>query len=207
MKMDKETSKAHWEKIYAEKLPQEVSWYQSEPTISLQIMKNISDQNSRIIDVGAGESVLVDHLVDLGYLNLSVLDISGKAIDHVKQRLQGKAKNIEWHEQDVTQYIPLHAYDIWHDRAVFHFLTNHESRSAYIEVLQNSTKKGSYVIIATFSKEGPQKCSGLDVVQYNDSTIQQVFGDEFQLLASQTETHITPSGNEQKFIYFLFRRR
>lgn len=207
MDMNKEASKEHWEKIYSEILPQEVSWYQSEPTISLQIIKNISDLNSRIIDVGAGESVLVDYLVDLGYLNLSVLDISGKAIAYVKQRLQEKAKSIEWHEQDITRFIPLHVYDIWHDRAVFHFLTDHESRKSYIEVLNKSTKKGSYVVIATFSKDGPQKCSGLDVVQYNDTTMQQVLGEELQLLASQTETHITPSGKEQKFIYFLFRRR
>lgn len=205
--MNKESSKEHWEKIYSEKLPQEVSWYQSEPTISLQIIENIGDRNSRIIDVGAGESVLVDNLIDLGYLNISVLDISAKAIDLVKQRLKEKAKNIEWYEQDITQFIPLHTYDIWHDRAVFHFLTNQESRNAYIDVVKNSTKKESYVIIATFSKDGPQKCSGLDIVQYDDSTIQKEFGNQFELLASQTEKHMTPAGNEQQFIYFLFRRR
>lgn len=205
--MDKHTSKEHWEKIYSEKLPQEVSWFQSEPTISLQIIKNISDHDSRIIDVGAGESMLVDYLINLGYLNISVLDISGKAIDHVKQRLHEKAKNIEWYEKDITQFIPLHTYDIWHDRAVFHFLTNQELRNSYIDVIKNATKKGSYVIIATFSKDGPKKCSGLDIVQYDDATIQNEFGDQFQLLASQTEIHITPTGNEQRFIYFLLQRK
>lgn len=204
--MDKHTSKEHWEKIYSEKLPEEVSWFQSEPTISLQIITNISDHDSSIIDVGAGESVLVDYLINLGYLNISVLDISGKAIDHVKKRLQEKAKNIVWYEKDITQFIPSRTYDIWHDRAVFHFLTNQESRISYLQVIKNATKKGSYVIIASFSKDGPMKCSGLDIVQYDDSTIQDEFGDQFLLLASQTEIHITPTGNEQRFIYFLFQR-
>lgn len=205
MKTDK--SKEHWEKIYAEKKPQQVSWFQIEPTISLQIIKNISDHNSRIIDVGGGESVLVDDLITLGYSNIAVLDISGRAISHVKNRLQDKAKNIEWYEKDITQFIPLHVYDIWHDRAVFHFLINQESRDAYIHVLKNATAKRSYVIIATFSKDGPKKCSGLDTIQYDSSTIQSELGDQFQLLASQTEIHITPSANEQRFIYFLFQRK
>lgn len=205
--MDKKTSKDHWENIYTAKAPQELSWFQSEPTISLQIIKNLSDVNSSIIDVGGGESVLVDYLIDLGYLDMSVLDISNKAIEHVKKRLNEKAINIEWHEKDITQFIPLRTYDIWHDRAVFHFLTDQKSKDSYIKALKAATKKGSHIIIATFSKDGPTKCSGLDIVQYDDSSIESELGDQFQLLASQSEIHITPAGNEQRFIYFLFRRK
>jgi 2-polyprenyl-3-methyl-5-hydroxy-6-metoxy-1,4-benzoquinol methylase len=119
-----DSRKKHWEKIYTEKLPQEVSWFQKEPTISLKIIQQFSDNNARIIDVGGGASVLVDHLLKLGYANIAVLDISGKAIEIVKNRLADKAERIEWYENDITQFVPLHAYDIWHDRAVFHFLVD-----------------------------------------------------------------------------------
>jgi len=205
--MNKENTKTYWESIYAEKHPQDVSWYQQEPTISLKIIRHFSDKNARVIDVGGGASVLVDHLLKVGYSNLAVLDISGKAIEHAKNRLPDQATTIEWFEKDITEFIPPHAYDIWHDRAVFHFLTEIKSRQLYVHVLKNAVKSGSYIIIATFAKDGPQKCSGLDIVQYDDLSIQHEIGEEFILLDSQFEAHITPTGKEQRFIYFVFQRK
>ena len=206
-KMNKENTKSHWENIYTEKLPQDVSWYQQEPIISLEIIQRFGDKNARIIDVGGGESVLVDRLLKEGYSNLAVLDISGKAIEYVKKRLSDQASKIEWFEKNITEFVPLHAYDIWHDRAVFHFLTDMKSRHLYVNVLKNAVKSGSHIIIATFAKDGPKKCSGLDIVQYDNPSIQHELGDEFILLDSQFESHITPAGKEQRFIYFIFQRK
>ena len=149
--MDKSRGKQHWENIYKDKSPQEVSWFQNEPVISLKIIQSISNKNARIIDVGGGASTLVDHLLKLGYVNLAVLDISGKAIEIVKNRLAAQASMVELHVDDITQFTPPHTYDIWHDRAVFHFLTDKESRDAYKETLIKSTQSGSYAIIASFS--------------------------------------------------------
>lgn len=205
--MNKENTKIYWESIYAEKHPQDVSWYQQEPTISLKIIRHFSDKNARIIDVGGGASVLVDHLLKSGYSKLTVLDISGKAIGHAKNRLPDQATTIEWFEKDITEFIPPHTYDIWHDRAVFHFLTEIKSRQMYVNVLKNAVKSGSYIIIAAFAKDGPKKCSGLDIVQYDNPSIQHELGDEFILLENQFETHITPAGKEQRFIYFVFQRK
>lgn len=205
--MNKENTKTHWESIYAEKLPQDVSWYQQEPTIALKIIRHFSDKNARIIDVGGGASVLVDHLLKSGYSKLAVLDISGKAIEHTKNRLPYQATTIEWFEKDITEFIPPHTYDIWHDRAVFHFLTDIKSRRLYINVLKNTVKSGAHIIIATFAKDGPTKCSNLDIVQYDNLSIQNELGDEFNLLESQFETHTTPAGREQRFIYFVFQRK
>lgn len=136
-----------------------------------------------------------------------MLDISGKAIEYAKRRLADQADKVEWYEKDITQFTPLHAYDIWHDRAVFHFLTDRKSRASYINALESTIKSGSHAIIATFAKDGPKKCSGLDIVQYDSSSIQEEIGDKFVLLESQPEIHITPSGKEQRFNYFVFQRK
>lgn len=205
--MNKENTKLHWENIYTEKLPQEVSWYQQEPTVSLEIIRHFSDKSARIIDIGGGVSVLIDHLLKRGYSNLALLDISAKALEHVKNRLSDQAAKIEWFEKDITEFVPPHTYDIWHDRAVFHFLTDIKSRQLYVNVLKNAVKPGSHIIIAAFAKDGPKKCSGLDTVQYDNASIQHELGDEFILLDSQPETHITPAGKEQRFIYFVFQRK
>ena len=205
--MSQDNTKQHWEKIYEEKDPREVSWFQVEPVISLKILKRISDNHDQIIDVGGGASVLVDHLLKLGYSKVAVLDISGKAIEHAKKRLRDLSDKVEWYEKDVTQFTPPHPYDVWHDRAVFHFLTDRQSRESYLNAVKSTIKSGGHVIIATFAKDGPKKCSGLDIVQYDSSSIQNELGDEFILLESQLENHITPSGNEQRFNYFIFRRK
>jgi len=205
--MNKKNTKLHWDNIYTNKPPQEVSWYQQEPTVSLEIIQHFSDKNARIIDIGGGMSVLIDYLLKAGYANLALLDISGKAIEHVRKRLSDQASTIEWFEKDITEFAPPHIYDIWHDRAVFHFLTDIKSRQLYVNVLKNAVKSGSYIIIAAFAKDGPQKCSGLDIVQYDEPSIQYELGDEFILLDSQSEKHITPAGKEQHFIYFIFQRK
>lgn len=198
-------NKNHWEKIYTDKSPQEVSWFQAEPVISLKIIQSIG-KDARIIDVGGGASTLVDNLLKPGYASLAVLDISGKAIEIAKKRLGDKANLVEWHENDITEFTPPHTYDIWHDRAVFHFMTDKNSRNAYKESLLKSTQSGSHVIIATFAKDGPKKCSGLDTMQHDDPSIRDEFGEEFLLVESLLESHHTPSGNEQQFIYFILRR-
>jgi len=205
--MDKDNTKLHWENVYTEKQPQEVSWYQKEPTVSLEIIKHFSDKNSRIIDIGGGTSMLIDYLLKIGYSNLALLDISSKAIEHVRNRIADGASNIEWFEKDITEFVPPHPYDIWHDRAVFHFLTDIESRQLYVKVLKNAVKLGAHIIIAAFAKGGPKKCSGLDIVQYDNPSIQLELGDNFILIDSKFETHITPSGNEQQFTYFVFQRK
>ena len=198
-------SKLHWESIYNEKKPQDVSWFQKSPTTSLSIISSISDINDRLIDIGGGASVLVDHLLKLGYLNLAVLDISGKALEYDKIRLGEKQRFIEWYENDITEFKPPHKFDIWHDRAVFHFLTDIKSRLSYINTIKETIKSGGFVIIATFAKDGPTKCSGLDIVQYDNYSIQLELGDEFKLLESRPEIHLTPAGKEQRFIYFVFQ--
>ena len=205
--MDSKKIKQHWENIYAEKKPEEVSWFQAEPIISLKLIQKIGHQNAQIIDVGGGASTLVDHLLKLGYANIAVLDISNTAIEYDKKRLLGSANKIEWIVDDVTQFKPLHSFDIWHDRAVFHFLVKKSDRESYVNTLKDTIKSGGHVILATFAKEGPKKCIGLDIVQYDTPSIQHEFGDEFILLESQTEMHVTPKGNEQKFVYFLFKRK
>lgn len=200
-------SKKHWETVYTEKSPLEVSWFQEEPATSLKIIQSIGTKQARIIDVGGGTSTLVDHLLNLGYGDLAVLDISGNAIDAVKNRLGEQANNVEWFENDVTQCSPPHTYDIWHDRAAFHFLTDIKSREAYKEILIKSTQSGSHAIIAIFVKDGPKNCSGLDIMQHDNHSIRREFEDDFKLLESLFETHQTPNGNEQHFIYFILRRK
>lgn len=205
--MNHDSSKKHWETIYSEKSPLEVSWYQSRPTHSLKIIQELSNTQSSIIDVGGGASVLVDHLLKLGYTNLTVLDISRHALAHAQQRLGDQAGKVQWLEENITQFRAPQCYDIWHDRAVFHFLTDPESRALYIESLKIGTKLGSYAMIATFAKDGPTKCSGLDIVQYDAESIQKEFAENFTLLDTQAETHLTPGGKEQKFLYFVLRRK
>lgn len=206
--MNQVNIKQHWESVYTEKSTDAVSWYQQTPTISLAIIRSLYRRKNRVIDIGAGASLLVDHLVQLGDIEIALLDISGKALDLVKQRLKDQANQVTWYEQDITHCtVSLPSVDIWHDRAVFHFLTDKPSRDSYLTLLKKTLKPGGHVIIATFAKDGPKKCSGLDVVQYDNESIQQALGEAFILLSTQPETHITPMGNEQRFIYFVLQRK
>lgn len=199
--------KAHWENIYQEKSPLDVSWYQKEPSLSLQLIRSTQVASDEpIIDVGGGASVLVDYLHKEGYTNLAVLDISVKALTCAKKRLGKFAQNIEWYESDITKFDAPHQFSIWHDRAVFHFLVDKSDRMNYIKALKHALRPGGHLIIAAFAIGGPEKCSGLDIVQYDSEKLVAELGDDFKLLEVRSEVHITPANKEQKFVYFRFIR-
>jgi len=195
--------KAHWEKVYRTKEPNEVSWYRPHLDISLKLIEESAPaREARIIDVGGGESTLVDDLLARGYCNLSVLDLSSTALVVARERLGGKADGVEWICGDVTTFaFPRHAYDVWHDRAVFHFLTVAADRAAYVRQVAHAVKPGGHVIVATFGPEGPSKCSGLEVVRYDPDALHDEFGPNFRLVKHLTELHQTPAGAIQQFTY------
>ena len=208
-------TKDHWDKIYATKDVDSVSWYAPHLDKSLALIEAICpDKTTAIVDIGAGESTLVDDLLSRGYQDLSVLDISQAAIEFTKQRLAGlgglgslseKSKQVNWHVGDITRYdFGAKQFDLWHDRAVFHFLTDPDARASYINTLRRSVKPGGHVLMATFGPDGPLQCSGLDVVRYNQTQLQQVLGDGFKLLGSELTTHLTPMGSEQQFLHCWF---
>jgi SAM-dependent methyltransferase len=193
----------HWENVYGTKAPDQVSWFRPHLETSLSFIdRSSADRATRIIDVGGGESTLVDDLLARGYANLSVLDISKIAIEVTKVRLGGLADRVTWLVADVTSTdIPAGTYDIWHDRAVFNFLTRAADRAAYVENVRTSVKPGGHVIIGTFGLEGPAKCSGLDVQRYDSDSLHGEFGTHFRLIDSKQELHHTPFGTTQQFLY------
>jgi ubiquinone/menaquinone biosynthesis C-methylase UbiE len=201
-------SKTHWEKIYADKAPNQVSWYRPHLETSLALIElSASDRSSSIIDVGGGESTLVDDLLARGYVNVTVLDISQTAIDANRKHL-GKetSERVHWIAGDVTQVtLPPSAYDVWHDRAVFHFLTAPADRAAYVRQVARAVKRGGHVIVSVFGPQGPLKCSGLEIVRYDAESLHKEFGAQFHLLGSSFEQHSTPFGTVQQFIYCRFR--
>jgi len=200
--------KDHWEQVYSEKASTEVSWYQQHPQRSLELIKATGvDVSARIIDIGGGASTLADFILDAGYTNLSVLDISQAAIEQAKSRLGKRADKVTWLENDITEFITDEPFDVWHDRAVFHFLTDDDDRSSYVRTLSRALKSGGHAIIATFDLNGPEKCSGLDVVRYSPETMSAVLGEAFQLVETSTEEHVTPGGTLQNFVYCRFVRR
>lgn len=199
--------KAHWETIYTDLLPEEVSWYQEEPTLSLELIRRAGlGPDGAIVDIGGGASVLVDSLLAAGYRNVTVLDLSAHALAHAAQRLGARAKQVEWIEADVTDVVLPRVYDLWHDRAAFHFLTEAGDRKRYLETMTRSVRDGGDAIIATFAIGGPTKCSGLEVVQYDAQKLSSELGPAFSLIDQRAECHVTPTGKEQQFGYFLFRR-
>ncbi len=199
--------KQHWEQLYAHTSPLEVSWYQADPGSSLELIRESGvGQDGRIIDVGGGASLLVDRLAQAGFRTLAVLDISGCALEQARQRLGARAAQIEWFETDVTQFRPPHVYDVWHDRAVFHFLTDADERRQYVHVLNETLAPTGSVIVAAFTLDGPQSCSELEVVRYEAAGLCAEFGPGFVLMQQTTETHITPAGKQQKFGFYRFKR-
>jgi len=196
-------SKSHWEKVYRTKLPTQVSWYRPHLDVSLQLIEEAApNRDAHVIDVGGGESTLVDDLLARGYHNLSILDISSTALDEAKQRLGATSHAINWLCGDVTTMpLPGHHYDVWHDRAVFHFLTDPVDRTAYVRQVARSVKPGGHVIVATFGPEGPTQCSGLDVVRYGPESLHREFGINFRLVKHLAELHRTPAGSIQQFTY------
>jgi len=201
--------KAHWEHIYQTKDSAQVSWYKPHLDLSFQMIERTGvDPSAQIIDVGGGASTLVDDLLAAGYPNVTVLDISGAALQVAQNRLGARGKSVTWIEADITQAsLPVNHHDLWHDRAVFHFLTNPADRAKYIHAVQRSLKPDGHLIVATFAPDGPDKCSGLDVVRYSPDSLHHEFGDEFALVESLYETHPTPFGTQQKFIYCYCRKR
>ncbi|MFZ5594604.1 MAG: class I SAM-dependent methyltransferase [Pseudomonadota bacterium] len=199
--------KKHWETVYEQKSPGEVSWYQRDPVLSLELIQNAGiARDAAIIDVGGGASVLVDRLLAIGYRNVSVLDLSARALVCAQARLSGTGHYVTWIEADVTTFVPPVSYDLWHDRAVFHFLTDADDRRKYVEVLKRSVKSGGHVIIAAFAIGGPTQCSGLDIVQYDAEKLSNTLGASFRLMEERAELHVTPAKKEQKFAYFRFVR-
>ena len=200
--------KAHWEDVYTQKRPDEVSWFLETATQSLDLINAIGPQPSdAIIDVGGGASRLVDALLAAGFSDLSILDLSAAALKAAQDRLGDKASRVQWIEADITQIELAPArYDIWHDRAVFHFMTTKEQRAAYKRNLTNALRPSGHVIIATFAENGPEKCSGLPVQRYSVEALSAELGPDFTLIKSCREAHRTPWGSVQEFIYCLFKR-
>jgi SAM-dependent methyltransferase len=200
--------RAYWDHLYQAKGTEHVSWYQRRPNLSLALISASGiAKDAGIIDVGGGASTLVDFLLDDGYMPLAVLDLSGVAISYARARLGAQAERVEWFEADVTSFEPPHRFGLWHDRAVFHFLAESADRRAYVATLRRTLQPGGAVIIATFALDGPSKCSGLDVVRYDEQSILAELGPEFQLHEVRRETHVTPQRSEQRFICFRLQRR
>lgn len=200
-------TQTHWEKIYTEKAPDAVSWYRPHLEKSLGLIEQVApERSSAIIDVGGGQSTLVDDLLARGYDNITVLDISQTAIDANRKRLGAISEQVHWLVADITKVdLESAAYDVWHDRAVFHFLTAASDRLAYVRQVARSVRHGGHVIVSTFGPEGPTKCSGLDVVRYDADSLHQEFGVHFRLLGSSKELHQTPFGTVQQFLYCYCR--
>jgi len=200
-------SKNYWDKVYTAKAATSVSWYQEHAECSLSLIRNIGiAKSASIIDVGGGASTLVDDLLADGYSDVTVLDLSGSALSAARQRLGLRAAKVKWLEADVTNAdLPGHRYDVWHDRAVFHFLTEPQQRQAYVETVFRSVKPGGHVIVATFAEDGPTQCSGLPVMRYAAGELHAQFGDAFALVKHVKEAHHTPSGSVQQFVYCYCR--
>ena len=201
------TNKTHWENVYQTRAVDEVSWYRPHLEVSLGLIEHAApDTGGAVIDVGGGEATLVDDLVARGYSDVTVLDISSAAIDVAKGRLGAAAAPVHWITGDITTVeLETARYDVWHDRAVFHFLTSADDRAAYVRQVARAVKLGGHVIVATFGPDGPEKCSGLDVVRYDAESLHGEFGPRFRLLDSVTESHETPWGTPQQFMYCFCR--
>ncbi|HUV99261.1 MAG TPA: class I SAM-dependent methyltransferase [Gallionella sp.] len=200
-------SKDHWEKVYTSRATDAVSWFQPHADTSVGLIKATGAAlDASIIDVGGGASTLVDDLLELGYTNLTVLDLSAAALAAARQRLGSKASGVRWIEADITRAnLPAGEFDIWHDRAVFHFLTSPQERAAYVQAVFRAVKPGGHVIVATFAEDGPNQCSGLPVMRYRPDELHAEFGQAFELLKHEKEAHHTPSGTVQQFVYCYCR--
>jgi SAM-dependent methyltransferase len=200
-------AQAHWDKIYSEKTPNAVSWYSPHLEKSLSLIEELApDRSVSIIDVGGGESTLVDDLLARSYEKITVLDISQTAVDANRERLGSVAERVTWIVSDITNAeLEPSSYDLWHDRAVFHFLTDSRDRQAYVRQVARSVRHGGYVVVSTFGPEGPMKCSGLEVVRYDAESLHHEFGRRFRMLGSSTELHRTPLQTVQQFLYCYCR--
>ena len=200
--------KTHWDCIFQTKVSEQLTWHQPHLQSSLDLIQRAAvGLQARLIDVGGGDSTLVDDLLALGFVRPTVLDISTVALQRARERLGGCVAEVEWIEGDITQIsLPLAAFDLWHDRAVFHFLTDPTDRQRYVHTVQTALEPGGHLVIATFAQDSPEKCSGLEVVRYSPESLCHELGKDFQLRDSRAETHCTPWGGEQRFMYCLFHK-
>jgi len=202
-----ETRQSHWQRVYTDKEPTDVSWYQRVPAKSLQLIHATGVARSEpLLDVGGGASTLVDQLLAEGYTDISVMDVSEKALQRCRARLGERAARVQWFESDVTSFEPLRRYVVWHDRAAFHFLTDPVERGKYIGVLEQALVPGGHLLLATFGPEGPERCSGLPVQRYDIGALQQLFTDRFELRSHELDIHQTPAGSAQQFLYSWWQR-
>ncbi|KPV98279.1 Ubiquinone/menaquinone biosynthesis C-methyltransferase UbiE [Pseudoalteromonas sp. P1-9] len=201
--------KSHWETVYTTKESNAVSWFQPHAVTSIEFINRLNcEKSAAIIDVGGGASTLVDDLLLNGHTNVSVLDLSGAALETAKKRIGESSANVKWIEADITGVtLPKQQFDVWHDRAVFHFLTTPEERRAYIKNVLHALKPHGHIIIATFSEDGPEKCSGLPIVRYSAESLHGEFGDHFVLKDQRHETHKTPFGTTQEFVFCHFVKK
>jgi SAM-dependent methyltransferase len=205
--MDSAGRQAHWENVYGTKGEKEVSWFQDSPTISLDLIDATGvAKGASILDIGGGASRLIDALLDQGFESLTVLDLSEKALATTRARLGRKAANVRWIVADVTKWEPAETYDVWHDRAAFHFLMEPHDRAAYAERLREAVRLGGHVIIGTFAPDGPERCSGLPVMRHDAVSLGETFGRSFELMESRRHDHQTPLGGIQRFQFSRFRR-
>ena len=199
--------RAHWDQVYQNKKPTEVSWYQPSAERSLDFIRRLGKARARILDIGAGASQLVDALLDAGYPRPILLDISAAAFEHAKARLGSRASRAEWIVADVTQDPQLPAVDVWHDRAVLHFLTEVPAQQAYARLAARTVRSGGHAIIATFAPDGPERCSGLPVTRHDGQSVAALLGPDFELLEEEREIHRTPAAGEQRFCWSILQRK
>lgn len=205
--MEDDSLEIHWQRVWSKKDPDQVTWYQPDPAVSLELVERADlEPTAGVIDVGAGASLFVDRLLTSGFTDLTVLDVSSRAIGFVKERLGPAAESVTWLCEDITAWIPDRTFRFWHDRAVFHFLTDPVDRALYAAVLYEALEPGGFAAIGTFAPEGPDRCSGLSVVRHDAASLQAEFGPAFELVHEQRETHVSPGGIRQEFAWSLFRR-
>jgi trans-aconitate methyltransferase len=201
-----EARRQHWEKVYTEKDAREVSWYQLRPELSMDMIHQTGTAPEEpLIDIGGGASTLVDCLLEQGYSDLSVLDIAEQALETARQRLGDQASKVHWIQSDITEFKPERRYQLWHDRAVFHFLTGEADREAYLNALHSGLQVGGHLVIAAFAMDGPEMCSGLPVRRYDASLMSQTLGQAFKLRETREESHNTPAGKQQQFCFYLYQ--
>ena len=205
--MEEFNRREHWENIYQNKNIDELSWYEPHPTTSLEFVQKFNiPKTAKIIDVGGGDSFLVDHLLDLGYKDITVLDISETAVEKAKARLGDKANDVKWIIADASDFLPPEKYDFWNDRAAFHFLTEKEEIRNYLRTIQHFVKLSGYLVIGTFSDNGPTKCSGIEIKQYSEQSMTDLFNKAFKKIKCIRIDHKTPSGSIQNFIFCSFKK-
>jgi SAM-dependent methyltransferase len=196
----------HWDRVWDDRHPDEVTWFQVEPKLSLRLIQTATQPDGGIIDIGGGASRLVDHLLDAGYEDITVVDIAPQALQAARDRLGPRSKRVNWIVGDATETDFGRTFDVWHDRAVFHFLTDEGDRRRYLATLAASIPVGGHVVLATFGPDGPEYCSGLPVRRYSIELMQETLGDGFVLIDHEIERHVAPNGAIQQFLYALFHR-